>query len=124
MIRRPPRSTLFPYTTLFRSQTAAITFAGSCAPTGSGSGTLTVTTSTTGSNPDADGYTVTVDGTTSQAIASTGSATFAVPAGAQPGAPSGVGPDCLGDGANHGPVTLPPGGTRAAAPPRPRAVPR
>src|SRR2546429_3414095 len=67
MIRRPPRSTLFPYTTLFRSQTAAITFAGSCAPTGSGSGTLTVTTSTTGSNPDADGYTVTVDGTTSQA---------------------------------------------------------
>src|SRR2546422_4320349 len=25
MIRRPPRSTLFPYTTLFRSQTAAFT---------------------------------------------------------------------------------------------------
>src|SRR6266536_5973284 len=24
MIRRPPRSTLFPYTTLFRSQTAAV----------------------------------------------------------------------------------------------------
>src|SRR6266568_212640 len=62
-------------------QTAAITFAASCAPTGSGNGTLTVTTSTTGSNPDADGYTVTVDGTTSQAIASNGSATFTVPAG-------------------------------------------
>src|SRR3989441_3126311 len=26
MIRRPPRSTLFPYTTLFRSRTAAILF--------------------------------------------------------------------------------------------------
>src|SRR3712207_8322940 len=25
MIRRPPRSTLFPYTTLFRSRTAAVT---------------------------------------------------------------------------------------------------
>src|SRR2546427_7782294 len=27
MIRRPPRSTLFPYTTLFRSREAAVTFA-------------------------------------------------------------------------------------------------
>src|SRR2546426_5066351 len=26
MIRRPPRSTLFPYTTLFRSRTASLTF--------------------------------------------------------------------------------------------------
>src|SRR5687768_18164565 len=29
MIRRPPRSTLFPYTTLFRSKVALITGAGS-----------------------------------------------------------------------------------------------
>src|SRR3712207_9199705 len=28
MIRRPPRSTLFPYTTLFRSQAGRITLAG------------------------------------------------------------------------------------------------
>src|SRR4051794_41241519 len=28
MIRRPPRSTLFPYTTLFRSTLAALVFAG------------------------------------------------------------------------------------------------
>src|SRR3989441_4034027 len=28
MIRRPPRSTLFPYTTLFRSDTSAISFSG------------------------------------------------------------------------------------------------
>src|SRR2546422_1653788 len=34
MIRRPPRSTLFPYTTLFRSQSPAIGGAGSRHPTG------------------------------------------------------------------------------------------
>src|SRR5256885_7062425 len=32
MIRRPPRSTLFPYTTLFRLQVHAATCAGSQAP--------------------------------------------------------------------------------------------
>ncbi len=95
-------------------QTAAITFAASCAPTGSGSGTLTVTTSTTGSNPDADGYTVTVDGTTSQAIASNSSATFTVPAGANPVALSGVASNCWANGANQGTVTVPAGGTGAA----------
>src|SRR3989442_4671639 len=31
MIRRPPRSTLFPYTTLFRSSTAAVEIASSAA---------------------------------------------------------------------------------------------
>src|SRR3712207_8631749 len=35
MIRRPPRSTLFPYTTLFRS---AVTTASGCVPGGAGSG--------------------------------------------------------------------------------------
>src|SRR5438132_11623133 len=28
MIRRPPRSTLFPYTTLFRSNSSAVTYTG------------------------------------------------------------------------------------------------
>src|SRR3712207_8667057 len=32
MIRRPPRSTLFPYTTLFRSPAVARLPAGDCAP--------------------------------------------------------------------------------------------
>ncbi len=95
-------------------QTAAITFAANCAPTGSGSGTLSVTTSTTGSNPDADGYTVTVDGTTSQAIASNGSATFTVPAGVNPVALSGVASNCWANGANQSTVTVPAGGTGAA----------
>ena len=39
-------------------------------------GNLTATTSTTGSNLDPDGYTVTVDGTTSQPIATNGNVTF------------------------------------------------
>ena len=95
-------------------QTAAMSFAASCAPTGSSNGTLTVTTSTTGSNPDADGYTATVDGTTSQAIASTGSATFAVPVGANPVALSGVASNCWAAGANQGTVTVPAGGSGAA----------
>src|SRR2546430_6869523 len=39
MIRRPPRSTLFPYTTLFRSKPAAAPDAGTAAkPSGAGSG--------------------------------------------------------------------------------------
>src|SRR2546426_9304702 len=36
MIRRPPRSTLFPYTTLFRSRTTgARTFSSPCSPSSS-----------------------------------------------------------------------------------------
>src|SRR2546423_9320374 len=35
MIRRPPRSTLFPYTTLFRSTTSSTTLSGISTPTGS-----------------------------------------------------------------------------------------
>jgi hypothetical protein len=95
-------------------QTASIIFSGSCTPIGSGSGILTVTTGTTGSNPDADGYTVTVDGTSSQAIASNGSATFTVPAGANPVALSGVASNCAVSGANPGTVTVPAGGTGTA----------
>src|SRR5256885_17271268 len=38
MIRRPPRSTLFPYTTLFRSRTALATGAGVDAPPGGDTG--------------------------------------------------------------------------------------
>ena len=95
-------------------QTASLTFSASCAPLGPGSGTLTVNTGTTGSNPDADGYTVTVDGTTSQAIATNGSATFTVPAGANPVALSGVASNCSVSGANPGTVAVSAGGTGTA----------
>ena len=57
--------------------TASTTFSASCVPTGAGSGSLTVMTNTTGFNLDPDGYSVTVDGTISQPIATTnGSATL------------------------------------------------
>jgi len=92
--------------------TASTTFSASCVPTGPGSGSLTVTTNTTGSNLDPDGYTVTVDGTISQPIATTnGSATFTVPAGANPVALSGVASNCTVSGANPGAVSVPAGGT-------------
>src|SRR3712207_9012337 len=37
MIRRPPRSTLFPYTTLFRSGPGPAAAGGGCSPSASGS---------------------------------------------------------------------------------------
>src|SRR5712664_1887637 len=91
--------------------TAQAPFSLSCAQTGSGSGSLTVTTTTTGSNAPANGYTVTVDGTSSQPIATNGSVTFTVPAGANPVALSGVPSNCTVSGANPSTVTVPAGGT-------------
>ena len=52
--------------TVTAGATTRAPFSLSCAPTGSGSGTLTIKTSTTGSNLDSDGYSLTVDGTTSR----------------------------------------------------------
>src|SRR5436309_1086766 len=88
----------------------SVTFSLSCAPIGSGSGSLTVTTSTTGYNLDPDGYTVTIDGTNSQPIATNGSITFTAPAGANPVALSGVAANCTFSGANPQTVTVPAGG--------------
>jgi len=68
-------------------------------------GNLTVTTSTTGSDPDPDGYTVTLDGSTSQSIATDGgSITFlSVPAGSHSVALSGVASNCtVSGGMSHG----------------------
>src|SRR3989449_1336556 len=42
MIRRPPRSTLFPYTTLFRSISDQATLAGSSGPNATGTINFTV----------------------------------------------------------------------------------
>jgi hypothetical protein len=90
--------------------TASAPFSVSCAPTGSGSGSLTVTASTTGSNLDPDGYTVTIDGTISQPVATNGRVTFTGPAGAHPVALSGVAANCTVSGANPRTVTVPAGG--------------
>ena len=89
----------------------SVTFSINCAPLAPGSGSLTVTTNTTGSNLDPDGYTVTIDGTNSQPIATNGSVTFTAPAGANPVALSGVAANCTVNGANPQTVTVPAGGT-------------
>src|SRR5438876_388906 len=73
-------------------------------------GELFVTTNTTGVDLGG-GYTVTVDGGASQTLAPNGSATFTVPAGANPVAVSGVASTCTVSGANPGTVTVPAGGT-------------
>ncbi len=89
--------------------TASTTFAVSCAAT---TGNLTVTTNTTGSNLDPDGYTVTVDGGASQAVATSGSVTFTgLSAGSHSVALSGVAGNCTVSGANPQTVTVPSGGT-------------
>src|SRR5258708_29827967 len=44
MIRRPPRSTLFPYTTLFRSPATVLEFAGVFSIAGAGKAHVAVTT--------------------------------------------------------------------------------
>ena len=85
-------------------------FSVSCVQTGSGSGSLTVTTTTTGSYAP-NGYTVTVDGTSSQPIATSGSVTFTVPAGDNPVTLSGVPSNCTVSTANPQTVTVPAGGT-------------
>ena len=78
-------------------------------------GNLTATTNTTGSNLDPDGYTVTVDGTTSQPIATNGSVTFNnLAAGNHTVALSGVATNCTVGGGASQTVTVPPGGTASA----------
>ena len=89
--------------------TGSTTFSVSCSAT---SGSLAVTTSTTGSNVDPDGYSVTVDGSRSQAIATNGSVTFSgLSAGDHTVALSGVAGNCSVSGANPQTVSVPAGGT-------------
>jgi hypothetical protein len=104
-----------PQTVTVRSgATVSAPFSLTCAPTGSGSGSLTVTTTTTGSNPPPNGYTVTIDGTFSQPIATNGSVTYTGPAGNHPVALSGVTANCTVSGANPRTVTVPAGGAGTA----------
>ncbi len=77
-----------------------------------------MTTSTGGSSLDPDGYTVTVDGTTSQAIAtnnSTGITFTGLAAGSHSAALSGVAANCSVTSANPQTVNVPSGGTVTAA---------
>src|SRR3989442_770556 len=82
----------------------------------SSGGTLGVSTSTTGSNLPASGYTVTVDGTTSQPIGINSSVTFTgLSASSHSVVLSGVPANCTVSGGNSQTVTVPSGGTATAA---------
>jgi hypothetical protein len=79
-------------------------------------GSLTVTTSTTGVSLDLDGYTVTVDGTTSQPVSNNGTVTFnGLSPGSHSVALSGVAANCTVSGGTSQTVTVPAGGTTSAS---------
>src|SRR2546421_9229308 len=75
-------------------------------------GNLTVNTSTSGSNLDADGYTVTVDGNASQTVGTNGSVTFTnLSAANHTVTLSGVASNCTVSGGTSRTVSVPAGGT-------------
>src|SRR2546421_144635 len=79
-------------------------------------GNLTVNTSTSGSNIDADGYTVTVDGNASQAIGTNGSVTFTdLSAGNHTVALSGVAANCTVSAGTSRTVSVQAGSTVSTA---------
>ncbi len=90
---------------------AATAFSVNCVSQGG----LFVSTNTTGVDLDADGYTVTVDGGASQAIATNGSVAFtALASGAHSVALWGVAGNCTVSGANSQTVTVQSGATASA----------
>src|SRR5690349_15029041 len=99
-----PRTVLVP-----AGATAQTTFSITCSPLPPRTGDLPVTTSTTGSNLGPDGYTVTVDGTASQAITinnSTGVTFTGLNAGSHSVALSGVAANCTVSGGATQTVTI------------------
>jgi hypothetical protein len=93
--------------------TAEASFAISCSAT---SGSLQISTSTTGSNPDPDGYTVSVDGGAAQPIGVNATLPVAgVPAGAHQVALSGLASNCSVQGDNPKQVTVSVGASASVA---------
>jgi PKD domain-containing protein len=93
--------------------TATTAFSVSCTAT---TGNLTVTTSTTGSSLDPDGYTVTVDGGSPQAIGINASVSYTnLAAGNHTVAIAGVATNCTVSGGPSQTVSVPSGGTATAA---------
>src|SRR5438128_1247553 len=98
--------------------TVSTTFSISCAPTGPTTGSLSVTTATSGASGDLDpdGYTVTLDGTTSRAIGINASVTFT---GLTPGSHSvvlsGVAANCTVSGGTSSVVSVTAGSTASTS---------
>src|SRR5438445_6163868 len=93
--------------------TATAAFTVSCSAT---TGDLTVTTSTSGSSLDPDGYTVTVDGGSPQALGLNASGSYpGLSAGSHTVAISGVATNCTVSGGPSQTVSVPSGGTATTA---------
>ena len=109
MIMLPDRGGIgVPYTRSGTLSSGDIDMAGGAPATGD----LDVSTATTGSSLDPDGYTVTVDGTTSQVIPTNGSVTFTdLSAGDHTVELSGVAGNCTVSGGSSRTATVPSGGT-------------
>src|SRR5206468_300041 len=91
---------------------ATTTFTVSCATP---PGNLTVSASTSGSNLDPDGYTVTVDGGSPQALGINGSVSYtSLAAGTHTVAIAGAAANCTVSGSTSQTVTVPSGGTDTA----------
>jgi hypothetical protein len=90
-----------------------IALSGSNVPT---TGTLNVTTATTGANLDPDGYTVTVDGSSSASITDNGSQSFTnLSSGSHSVSLSGVAANCSVSGGSSQSATVPAGGSITVA---------
>jgi len=90
-----------------------IALSGSNVPT---TGTLNVTTTTTGANLDPDGYTVTLDGTSSASIPDNGSQSFSnLSSGSHSVSLAGVAANCTVSGGTSQTATVPAGGSVSVA---------
>src|SRR5205823_1861682 len=98
--------------------TASTSYSISCAPTGPTTGSLSVTTATSGASGDLDpdGYTVTLDGTTSRAIGINASVTFTgLTAGCQSVVRCGVAGNCTVSGGTSRTVSVTAGSTASTS---------
>lgn len=98
--------------TVEAGEQTAVTFAVSCVPVPPSAGTLQISTTTLGSDPDADGYTVVIDGDADQPIGVAATLTIgSILPGAHSLELSGLEGNCAVQGENPVLVTLSPAGT-------------
>ncbi len=97
-------------------QTVQVPFNVTCVPPGPGTGTLEITTSTTGSDPDADGYALSLDGAASQPIGPNAMLTLSnIPGGAHSIDLLGIAANCRLSDPNPRRVSVTAGGTTSVA---------
>jgi hypothetical protein len=102
--------------TVVAGQTAQVPFSVTCVAPGTATGTLDITTSTSGSDQDADGYSVSLDGGAIQPIGASARLTLTnIPSSPHRVELLGVAPNCAVSGANPRNVTVTAGQTTTVA---------